>query len=196
MTWCYIQDDIKDYISDNLELPDSSIETTAVGFKRKEYEAAALYFNYEEQHGSLEMSFVSTNPRNCTKRIINGFMAYPFIQLGCVRVNAYVRESNKACLRLLGFIGFKQEGIQRLAYEKKEDVILCGLLASDYKYFPKENIEYNFLSNFYANEKTLKNTDNVLLSINKRSRINGSIPVLSTDRKDAKTKSSKVIKYS
>ena len=187
MMWCYDQDRIKAYISHHLPCP--SVPSVAIGLKKQGYDAAALYFNYEKEHGSIEMTFVSTNPANCTRRVINGFLAYPFTQLGCVRVNAHVRASNKRCRRLLKFIGFKEEGVKRLGYRGKEDIILCGLLRNDYPHLPEKKENFLLPEDITPIHKvrSLKKVESIVNSMKRRGWIGSPIPVLSTDRNYAMT---------
>jgi RimJ/RimL family protein N-acetyltransferase len=69
-------------------------------------------------------------PRAMTRSAIRAAMAYVFVQLGCTRLTARCRRSNRAMVRLLPRLGFKHEGVQR-GYYWGEDAMMWGMLKTE-----------------------------------------------------------------
>lgn len=100
--------------------------STTIGFADdKQILAVAIYSNFR-QH-SIEISFVASNPRWSTKSNIRAVLAYPFRQLGVVRMTAITSKKNKRCRKLLEGVGFRLEGVHPFAHDGKQAAVSYGL---------------------------------------------------------------------
>lgn len=59
---------------------------------------------------------------------------YLFLQLGCTRVTAKVRKTNKRARSTLEGMGFQLEGRLRKGYDGVKDALIYGLLAGECAY--------------------------------------------------------------
>lgn len=96
--------------------------------------AAAWYYNHRPMMygGDIEVAFAAGDARWATRKHIRAILSYPFVQLGCVRQTAVVFKRNRRVRKFLQGIGFRQEGVHRLAADGQEDAITYGLLASEW----------------------------------------------------------------
>jgi L-amino acid N-acyltransferase YncA len=87
--------------------------------------------NYRGEAG-LELSIASDNPRWATRQTIATLLMYPFGQLNCRRVTAFVLKGNKRSRRFVEGIGFKLEGKLRDAGKNNEPMLVFGLTKRDF----------------------------------------------------------------
>ncbi len=92
--------------------------------------AGAVYHEYHPDVGDIQVAFAADDPRWAQKGTIAGILAFPFYQLGCVRVTALCGKSNRRTRRFVEGIGFKLEGVVRKGL-KTEDMCIYGLLAEE-----------------------------------------------------------------
>jgi hypothetical protein len=65
--------------------------------------------------------------------------AYPFTQLGCIRMTAPIGRKNKAMRKLAEYLGFELEGVMRKGLSPSEDLCLYGQLAKNCRWVkPRE----------------------------------------------------------
>ena len=188
LNWCYDQDRVKAYIKSKIGGDD--IDSTAMGIEHEgKLICAVLYFNYQPKHGDIEMSLVSDDPKCCNNKRITGFFRYPFTQLGCKRVTAQVEADNARCLRLLKFFGFKEEGVKRLGFQGKKDLILCGLLRDEFKWLEEPEDQWLSPEEIVPIHEPwdLDKIDMLYQSMEKHGWVGNAIPILSTDRNYAMT---------
>ena len=81
---------------------------------------------------SVEVTIAADSPRWATRQTIQTLLAYPFMQLKCQRVSAFVRKGNKRARRLNEGLGFVLEGRLRDAGPNNETVLLYGITRKDY----------------------------------------------------------------
>lgn len=89
----------------------------------------ALFTNHRNTPGGgdIEVAVYLSSPRDAQPHIIRRIFAYPFNQLGCVRVTAEIHMENSRCWRLAEGIGFHLETIKR-----GTRVGVFGLLRDDF----------------------------------------------------------------
>lgn len=97
--------------------------------------AGIVFNNHIERYRCIELSMASIDPRWVTRSVLTGILAYPFEQLGCVRVTTITPRKNKRALTFNRKLGFKQEGIVRRGFGS-QDAIICGLLAKEWRESP------------------------------------------------------------
>lgn len=68
--------------------------------------------------------------------LVAGF-SYPFVQLGLRRITGLVPSKNKRALRFNRRLGFKVEGMHRLALPD-DDLVILGMLKSECPFIPPE----------------------------------------------------------
>lgn len=93
---------------------------------------AALYHNYVPDYRSIEITFALESPRYLSKSVIAGIMAYPWKQLGLVRISAITPRSAASARRFLETFGFKREGLARHGFGDFGDAVLYGLTRKDW----------------------------------------------------------------
>lgn len=98
--------------------------------------AVALYQNYRKT--DIELVFAAEPDANWARRdVCSEIISYPF-KIGCNRVTAITRKSNKKARKALMTLGFKQEGKLRRADDDGSDLILYGLLPNEWRLNRKE----------------------------------------------------------
>lgn len=99
-----------------------------------------LYSNYRpcEGGGTIEIASAGGNGW-LSRRTIGVLLGYPFHQLGCHRITACVRKSNKMWRNGLERIGFKLEGVHPQAYGPRSGALMSfGLLKCNNRWPFKE----------------------------------------------------------
>lgn len=91
---------------------------------------AVIYFDY--RHPSIEIGIVCEDTRWIWQRpLMLEVLAYPFVDLGCLRITA--RTPSAKLADLLSYLGFEREGTIRCGARDGGDVGLYGLLRKDLK---------------------------------------------------------------
>ena len=80
---------------------------------------------------TITMHASSTSPAWCTPFTLGKLLAYPFVELGCIRMTTYNALSNERAHKVLKRIGFKLEGWHPLAWHGVEDALSWGLARND-----------------------------------------------------------------
>ena len=62
---------------------------------------------------------------------VRAIFLYPFVQLGCERMTAWVAKSNNDSRRFVERLGFVMEGVKRRALPRGENEIMYGMLKRD-----------------------------------------------------------------
>lgn len=88
-----------------------------------------VYNNY--RRFDLDMHVSATSPKWASRKIVGTLLAYPFVQLGCVRATATIAATNDRARKLLRQLGFHCEGFHPMAWEGREDALSYGMLRSD-----------------------------------------------------------------
>ena len=71
-----------------------------------------------------------------SRKALQAFFYYPFIELGVRRVSSLILPSNSRSIRLSEPLGFKSEGRIREAWHTGDDLLLYGLLKRECRYLP------------------------------------------------------------
>lgn len=101
-------------------------------------QAVVMYTNYRQS--SLEMVFAAEPGGRWAQRdLMDIVMSWPFA-IGCNRITALCRKSNKLSRKLVQQLGFKQEGKLRRGATDGEDVFIYGLLEGEYRLTPRQKL--------------------------------------------------------
>lgn len=73
------------------------------------------------------------------KSLLVSAFAYPFIQLGLLRVTGLVPATNEAALKFDEHLGFVREGYHPKAAPDGGDLVSMGLLKENCRFVPKEH---------------------------------------------------------
>jgi len=103
-----------------------------VGFTVRDDKLACVVVAYNYAKPNVVMAFAATNPRWATKGNIKALGQWAFRDLGCQRITAFVKKSNKRARKFDEGVGFRHEGKLRKATES-EDVIVYGLLKEEHE---------------------------------------------------------------
>ena len=96
--------------------PIRSTEPKAIGVARGgKIVAAAIFYDYRLT--TIEVTFVTTEKRWASRQAIKAILHYPFVQLGCRRLNAITEQSNLEARDFLERLGFMQEGVHPDAFQ-------------------------------------------------------------------------------
>lgn len=93
--------------------------------------AGVAYSNY--RGCDIEMLAASENIRWLSRHRLYSIFAYPFVQLGCLRVTAIVAKKNKRSRSFIERIGFKLEGSHPKALDGR-DACSYGMLREQCKW--------------------------------------------------------------
>ena len=86
---------------------------------------------YHDYHGyTISASIASESPKWATRKNLRALFAYPFIQLGCNRMQALTGETNERAQTMLERLGFTAEGLHRYGF-KDEHSISYGMLKNE-----------------------------------------------------------------
>jgi len=90
---------------------------------------AAIYQNYDPEHGVIELSAAAASPRWLSRKVLREMFSYPFDQLGCQAVAMRCDTDNSRLARIFTAYGFKRYDIPRLRGRDKGEAIY--VLADD-----------------------------------------------------------------
>lgn len=92
-----------------------------------------VYDNYRPNIKSIYGSIAIDDKICLTKKNIITLLQYPFYMCGCNRVNVIILQSNAPSQALARRLGFTQEGVLRQASSTGEDMLLFGMLKSEFE---------------------------------------------------------------
>jgi RimJ/RimL family protein N-acetyltransferase len=99
--------------------------------RRGQLIGGAVYHDYRERDGDIEMSAAFVSPAWCLPQTLRSLFAYPFVQLGCARMTTMTTRKNKAARAFDERSGFKLEGVLRKAFNRKHDIMIYGMLREE-----------------------------------------------------------------
>lgn len=82
----------------------------------------------------VQMSAAFDTPGWALPGTMRAIFAYPFLDLGCRRVTAFVGRKNKRSRKLVEGLGFALEGVARRGMDGYEDAFLFGMLKEKCKW--------------------------------------------------------------
>jgi RimJ/RimL family protein N-acetyltransferase len=112
-------------------------DATAIGVANDDEFVGVVVFDAFTTTGCWISVASDGNGRWLTREFIIKVFAYPFIQLGYPRLNAFVSVDNQASMALCEGFGFKREGVMRQAGAKGEDLVMLGMLKSECRWLPQ-----------------------------------------------------------
>lgn len=107
---------------------------TAIGVRKGDKLIAGFVYNVYTGP-SIDVTVASVDP-SWTKRrdVVHALFAYPFLQLGCIRLGCIVSAGNKRAQKLGEGLGFKLEGRMRFGYDGVNDGLMYGMLREECKW--------------------------------------------------------------
>lgn len=97
---------------------------------------AALYHNYNTTSDGrplfIEISFGTIDKNWATRAIISALLGYPFLQLKVKRIQSTVSVKNRDVRHFLEHLGFKMEGVGRLAWPHGGNAMMYSLLSREF----------------------------------------------------------------
>jgi len=91
----------------------------------------AIYHDYYPDCKHISMSIGAENAVWAGRDTIGALLGFPFLELGCNRISAFVAASNTRSRKLVEGVGFKQEGQMRDLFGPGEDGLCFGMLKSE-----------------------------------------------------------------
>lgn len=102
----------------------------AIGYEKDgELLAVVSYAHYTGHDIEMGLLVEGSPP----KGFVKAAFAYPFKQLGCLRVTAEIATKNDRMLRLIERFGFRKEGVKRSGLPD-DDYILFGMTRAECRY--------------------------------------------------------------
>jgi hypothetical protein len=110
----------------------------AIGVIRKESLVGGVVFHnmrvFNGKPFDIEMSGAFDSPSWCLPGTLRKLFAYPFVDLGCVRMTTITGRKNKRARRVDEGLGFKLEGVVRKGIDGKEDAMIMGMLREECRF--------------------------------------------------------------
>lgn len=94
--------------------------------------AGFCFHDWHPIHRTICITLAATTPRWGSRKIIEGILSYPFIELDCQRITVTVNATNSASLRLAKGVGFKEEARLERAAGMNCDVIVLRLFVEEW----------------------------------------------------------------
>lgn len=94
--------------------------------------AGVVYHDYQEDHGTIQLSMAADSPLWARRETIAGLLKYPFEQLGVFKVWTATPADLIGALKVNHHIGFKREAILAHQFGPKRHGVICRLLKPDY----------------------------------------------------------------
>lgn len=122
---------VSQWVKDRLERDQEFGETKAIGLERDgSLVAGVMYDMYSKANINMHVAAEETHYW-ITKAYLRACFGYPFNQLRTNRITALVGETNAKSIRLIEHLGFKKEGVIRMANADGTDTILYGMLRNE-----------------------------------------------------------------
>jgi RimJ/RimL family protein N-acetyltransferase len=119
------------WVGPRVDEPDFGPWATTIGVEQDgELVAGAVYHVYRGHSINMHLAAVPGR-RWLTRDALWKAFAYPFIQLGCVRITAFIRADNFDSQRFAEHAGFRKEGLMRKACADGTDMIVYGMLREE-----------------------------------------------------------------
>lgn len=91
--------------------------------------AGVIWHNYRGH--DIEATIASDTPNWAFPSTLRRLFAFPFVQLGVVRVTSIVSRENKVSQRFCEGLGFQLEGVCRRGMDGKTDAMIYGCLRGE-----------------------------------------------------------------
>jgi RimJ/RimL family protein N-acetyltransferase len=119
------------------EFPDPVISFGVLDEKDDSLVAGVTF--YDHRGHSIMVAGAATSARWALNRqIMKELFEYPFVTLGCERMQSTVSVENRRSQRFTEGLGFRREGLLRRAYNGK-DAILYGMLQDECPWLTETN---------------------------------------------------------
>lgn len=118
-------------------LPDGRLPYAALGVVRGNVLLGGVvyskYLSYPAG-GVIQVSLAFDRADWAYPATLRTLFAYPFLQLGCVRMEASIAARNKRARRFIKGLGFTEEGKHPLRWQGNETAFSYGLLRQDCRF--------------------------------------------------------------
>ena len=95
--------------------------------------AGIVYHDWQEQHGTCQISMASVSPFWAQPQTIRDLLAIPFDQYRCQRVWTCIPADNVRALRFNAGIGMVREGILRRVFGRGRHGHVYGMTVEEYR---------------------------------------------------------------
>lgn len=99
--------------------------------------AGVIWHNYRGH--DIEATIASDTPNWAFPATLRRLFAFPFVQLGVVRVTSIVSRKNKPSRRFCEGLGFRLEGVCRQGMDGKIDAMIYGCLRDECRVLRTKN---------------------------------------------------------
>lgn len=103
---------------------------TALGVVRRGSLIGGVVFSTYRGH-DIQVHMAFDRPDWAFPGTLRQLYAYPFTQLGCIRMTAPIGRKNKRMRKLAEWLGFELEGVMRKGLSPSEDLMLYGQMAKN-----------------------------------------------------------------
>lgn len=121
------------YVNEFFPLPRSSNLKGIVLKKNGETKAAALFENYNGTNIYVHLAG-APGRRFGNREFLHWGFHYPFVQLGCKRMTAYIEANNADSIRLAEHMGFRREATLAGAGRDGVDAYIYVMFREDCRY--------------------------------------------------------------
>jgi RimJ/RimL family protein N-acetyltransferase len=109
----------------------------AVGLERDGEIIAACIYNHFTGFDICMHIAAKPGSKWCTKSFLYSAFAYPFKQLGCLRVTGYVAAKDEKVIEFDKHLGFVFEGVKRCALPD-DDLVILGMTRAECRFIEAE----------------------------------------------------------
>lgn len=95
--------------------------------------AVAIFHNYMRAYDRIEITAASKSPRWCSRGAIRALLHYPFVQLGCRKLEAYIECTNEPALAFARRVGMVREGVLRHHFDTNAHGHVYTMMAKEYR---------------------------------------------------------------
>lgn len=99
-----------------------------------------VYHNFQPYPAGsiIEVSIASIGPNWAWPQTLRTLFGYPFVQLGCVRMEATIARKNRRARQFIKNLGFTEEGKHPLRWHGVDDAFSYGLLRRHCRFLKRD----------------------------------------------------------
>ena len=124
---------VSNITSDNGEMGFNGNYNAIGVVENNELIAGFVYHDWHPVYQTIHMTLASIAPKWATRRVIEGLLRYPFIELKVQRITVTINENNHSSLRLAEGVGFKREAILERGAGPFGSIIVLRLFIEEWR---------------------------------------------------------------
>lgn len=98
--------------------------------------AGVVFHDFQPRNKSVQISAAAVRNRWLSYGVLCAVFQYVFGVLKCMRAEARTSAGNKKARALAEHLGFRKEGVLRLAWLGEEDALIFGMLRGECRWYP------------------------------------------------------------